>query len=335
MKQLSILLFLCASLLIPQTATAQEFDLFAAQKVVVAPIRDMNDRKLSDGVKQMIRQGIVDACTSSNAYEVYEINIDDIKRQLSASGQATSFANICKRIGTKADRIIFTNVKLSSSAIGTQDVNIYITSSIYRIDTASEERSHFVTAQPTSQSILSETSDLVKVLLGLKTSSSSQQSRDSYSQSSSYSQTQSRGSYSQSGSYSQTQSSYVKTYRVGDYYNENGKSGVVFVVTPDGQHGKIINLTNLDRMSWNSAVQACNNLGNGWRLPTKGELLAIYKVKSTLDQTLAPVGDTIDVAYWSSTEMSSYYAWFVDMNNGVTHYNSKNDNLYVRAVSAF
>lgn len=321
MKQLSILLFLCAYLLISQTATAQEFDLFAAQKVVVAPIRDMNDRKLRDGVKQMIRQGIIDACTNSNDYEVYEINIDDIKRQLSASGQTTSFANICKKIGTKADRIIFTNVKLSSSAIGAQDVNIYITSSIYRIDTASEERSHYVTAQPTSQSILSETSDLVKVLLGLKTSSSNQQSRDSYSQSSSY---------------SQTQSSYSKTYRVGDYYNENGKRGVVFAVTPDGQHGKIIDLTNLGEMPWSSAVQTCNNLGNGWRLPTRDELLAIYKVKSTLNQTLAAVGDTIEYGfYWSSTEENLDCAWNVDMFIGNTYDSSKYYYNSVRAVSAF
>jgi len=34
----------------------------------------------------------------------------------------------------------------------------------------------------------------------------------------------------------------AKTYKVGDYYNENGKEGVVFDVWDDGRHGKIVSL---------------------------------------------------------------------------------------------
>ena len=35
----------------------------------------------------------------------------------------------------------------------------------------------------------------------------------------------------------------TKTYKVGDYYDEGKKQGVVFEVTADGQHGKIVSLT--------------------------------------------------------------------------------------------
>ena len=96
-------------------------------------------------------------------------------------------------------------------------------------------------------------------------------------------------------------------YKVGDYYNENGKEGVVFEVTPDGKHGKIIGTQSPKKMEWASdksaykrliganswtdgaynmaIVQAipdwqskypafkwCADLGEGWYLPACGEL---------------------------------------------------------------
>ena len=40
-----------------------------------------------------------------------------------------------------------------------------------------------------------------------------------------------------------------KTYRVGDYYNENGKEGVVFEVDNTGRHGKIVGLRQV-KLPW-------------------------------------------------------------------------------------
>lgn len=140
----------------------------------------------------------------------------------------------------------------------------------------------------------------------------------------------------QYSSYNQSQSSYAKTYKVGDYYDANGKQGVVFAVTPDGKRGKIVGLDNLGLMPWDNAIAACRNLGNGWRLPSREELLAIYKVKSTLDSTLVAVGDGLpEDWHWSSTEYSSDRAWRVSMSSGYTHYDHKYYGLSVRAVSAF
>ena len=98
------------------------------------------------------------------------------------------------------------------------------------------------------------------------------------------------------------------TYRVGDYYNENGKEGVVFRVYASGRHGKILSMTesgsklewssdeneqtqligadsetdgakNMEavknRKDWQSKYPAfkwCADLGEGWYLPAIGEL---------------------------------------------------------------
>ncbi len=43
-----------------------------------------------------------------------------------------------------------------------------------------------------------------------------------------------------------------KTWEVGDYYNENGKEGVVFWVDESRKHGKILSLTRSDSLLWAS-----------------------------------------------------------------------------------
>lgn len=326
-----ILSLLCVAVLLPSIVTAQEFDIFAKQKVVVADIRDMNDRHLSDGVKQCIRQGIIDACTKSSDYEVYEINIEDIKRQLTASGQKVSFPTICNAIGKRADYIIFTNVKLSSSEVGAQNITIYLTSSLYRIATGSEMKTRFAEAAPTSSSILSATSKLVSELLGINISVQSQSSQGIRS-STSYQQ-----SYQQPA-HSQPVQPIEKSYKVGDLYDVNGKQGVVYVVTPDGKHGKMVSINKAPgETGWLGAKSWCSSLGGGWRLPTKEELLVIYRNKGVLNAVLAAVGEEILYHYhWSSTEDGSDCAWSVRMSNGYTYsFNKYKICMSVRAVSAF
>ena len=100
----------------------------------------------------------------------------------------------------------------------------------------------------------------------------------------------------------------TKTYQVGDYYNENGKEGVVFEVSADGKHGKIVSMMqSTNRLQWSSdeaeqkrligadsktdgaynmakvkavanwqekypAFKWCADLGEGWYLPSIEEL---------------------------------------------------------------
>ena len=162
-----------------------------------------------------------------------------------------------------------------------------------------------------------------------------------------------------------------RLYKVGDYYNENGKEGVVFEVWADGRHGKIVSLdeaklqwctdsqfdkqivvgassesdgkANTDKVMRRSdknqypAFTWCRAKGADWYLPAKNELMSIYNNKSEISSTLELYGDALTTGlYWSSTEYDEFCAWYVDMLDGYTDANFfKSSSFYVRAVSAF
>ncbi len=122
-----------------------------------------------------------------------------------------------------------------------------------------------------------------------------------------------------------------ETYKVGDYYNVNGKEGVVFSVDATGRHGKIVSMTQSSKeLQWSSnesernrligassetdgaanmrAVQQrpnwradypafawCANLGSGWYLPAIEELKLFTlndSVHDAVNRTLAAKGGT-------------------------------------------
>ena len=129
-------------------------------------------------------------------------------------------------------------------------------------------------------------------------------------------------------------------YKVGDYYNENGKRGVVFEVSADGKSGKIVSLYDISAKSaWsinnhsgtigaysmtdgveNSATaiqiedwkqkmpafERCDHWGNGWYLSSVKELLAISENKALLNANL---NDPLLYIYWSSTEEANPEAY--------------------------
>ena len=100
--------------------------------------------------------------------------------------------------------------------------------------------------------------------------------------------------------------------------------------------GKTIKIGNLEvaqndfpkGMKWEDAKKACENLGRGWRLPTKEELNTLYLNKDK-------IGGFADNNYWSSTEDDDSYAWFQYFGYGTQDHLDKYYALYVRAVRAF
>ena len=156
------------------------------------------------------------------------------------------------------------------------------------------------------------------------------------------------------------------TYKVGDFYDDGKKQGVVFEVCDNGQHGKIVSLdqkklqwctldsksigvtsesdgqSNTDivmsRSDYNNypAFAWCREQGEDWFLPSKNELLSLYHVKNQINKVLRDrCKEMINgICYWSSTERE-FCAWLVDMSSGSTFSYYKNDVNYVRAVSAF
>ncbi|MBQ5888399.1 MAG: DUF1566 domain-containing protein [Bacteroidaceae bacterium] len=162
-------------------------------------------------------------------------------------------------------------------------------------------------------------------------------------------------------------------YKVGDYYNDGTKEGIVFEVYDGGWHGKIVSLDeseeqwavdavfknvtgatskgggmgNMNKIkkqpNWKSNYPAfawCASLGNGWYLPAVDELILIYENKSTISSSLNEMGygEITSAWYWSSTERveKPICALCVDMDCGEiinTYY--KSNRYCVRAVSAF
>ena len=121
----------------------------------------------------------------------------------------------------------------------------------------------------------------------------------------------------------------AKTYKVGDYYDDGKKQGVVFWVDETGQHGKIVGMTeSKTEIQWTSdkieqkrligaddkengannmakvrqitdwqskypAFKWCTDLGEGWYLPAIEELKLFTldnTVRNAINQTLATKG---------------------------------------------
>lgn len=136
-----------------------------------------------------------------------------------------------------------------------------------------------------------------------------------------------------------------RTWKVGDYYNVDGKEGVVFWVDETGKHGKIVSLdeaklrwctyrefnkqkqigassywdgnVNLNAVkyedSWAEKYPSfswCSNHGAQWYLPAYKELFELFKteVVERVNDTLGNYGLNriqINCPYWSSTETAS------------------------------
>ncbi|MDC0339394.1 DUF1566 domain-containing protein [Flavobacteriales bacterium] len=80
--------------------------------------------------------------------------------------------------------------------------------------------------------------------------------------------------------------------------------------------------------NWNEKVLSytCENLGDGWRLPTKDELNLLYENKNTIG------GFVNNTSYWSSSEYSVPDAFLVYFVNGKVHHFLKYKTYSVRAV---
>ena len=167
----------------------------------------------------------------------------------------------------------------------------------------------------------------------------------------------------------------AKTYKIGDYYNDGVREGVVFEVTADGCHGKIVSKKqSMSPLEWSSneneqsrligtdsrtdgaanmakiktvsdwqnkypALAWCADLGEGWYLPAIAELQTIYINKDKIEPQLTDkLNDSI---CWSSTEVNIgirrklCHVWLAYMDDGRFSSSYKHRNNSVRAVSVF
>lgn len=91
-----------------------------------------------------------------------------------------------------------------------------------------------------------------------------------------------------------------------------------------------------ERVNHAKAIETCTSLGEGWRLPTRAELLSLVddtRYDPAIDSTRFP--DTESAAYWTSTPFASdpSFAWIVDFYDGYASYYHRNGSYaFVRAV---
>ena len=98
----------------------------------------------------------------------------------------------------------------------------------------------------------------------------------------------------------------------------------------------------LGKMNWEQAKKSCENLGDGWRLPTIYELIKIWRIRESVDPFARPefnlIRGTIGVfkndSYWSSMESIEGSAWILDFYDGSAPYGRSilDVTTYVRAV---
>ena len=86
----------------------------------------------------------------------------------------------------------------------------------------------------------------------------------------------------------------IKTWKVGDIYDVNGVRGVVFAVSSNGQHGRIVALN-----AAYGTFARVRNTTSGWRLPTDHEMgILFYHVRGTVNESLFYAGGERIITEW-------------------------------------
>jgi hypothetical protein len=83
----------------------------------------------------------------------------------------------------------------------------------------------------------------------------------------------------------------------------------------------------LGEHKWEDAKKLCEDLGDGWRLPTREELHIMWLHRDYITGFAAAF-------YWSSSEYNSFAAWYQYFDDGLQYYSYKVNTYYVRAVRA-
>ena len=124
----------------------------------------------------------------------------------------------------------------------------------------------------------------------------------------------------------------AQSYKVGDIYDVDGKKGIVFEVSEDGKHGKIIATEIIsEKMTWGKAMEWGKQLKDGWYMPSYEEMLVVLEV---VDKVLPKMAD-VRGYFWTTTEFDSNCAWMVYLRTNSRGALSKGNLFQVKPVSKF
>ena len=107
-------------------------------------------------------------------------------------------------------------------------------------------------------------------------------------------------------------------------------------VVEDDNHAFLVLPKDIKEVDWRDGKRECEE--QFAQMPNLRQLDAIYKNKEVLNKAfIAAGGEALDdeAYYWSSTEYSSYHAWYLWMGDGGRNGSNKYNSHYVRPVLAF
>ena len=126
----------------------------------------------------------------------------------------------------------------------------------------------------------------------------------------------------------------IATHIIGESYG----GGIIFYVTPNGQHGLIAETQDQSTSSnWYNAQDKISTSSNhstagknyaDWRSPTSNELNLLYTQRNI-------VGGFVSIIYWSSSESDYNESFAKDFSNGTVSPSDKHNTFRVRAIRAF
>ncbi len=126
----------------------------------------------------------------------------------------------------------------------------------------------------------------------------------------------------------------VSKLNIGDYYNENGYNGIIFEVSADGTHGKILKTLG-NSANWNMALAHCKVIGTSWRLPTPDEARHFFENKQIINTSCKlHEMETLPVYVWTSSLFNENEAIYCDRHGQIEHMGTRYD-LSVVAVCEF
>jgi len=115
----------------------------------------------------------------------------------------------------------------------------------------------------------------------------------------------------------------------GDLYAELS-FGQSFIIEVKGRELEVADQDLSNTMKWDDAMGACQNFGNGWRLPDKDELKAMYEQLHKQGK-----GNFKDDWYWSSSQYNGGFGSYVYFSDGGVFASTSTANYgRVRAVRA-
>lgn len=103
-------------------------------------------------------------------------------------------------------------------------------------------------------------------------------------------------------------------YKVGDIYDVDGKRGVVFEVSEDGVHGKIVAVAQpTEKMTWYKAMEFGKTLNNGWYIPSLEEMQTLLGASEAVGATLQKNGCKAPHFCWTTDEFNVDCAWVLSV----------------------